>query len=121
VCKNDKPLIFGAAGRRKDSSDTIAATVFEEFRKDDDGHFLAVKAIEKLIASVDAKYVALSYSSGGKATALELNDILNRHGRLIKTLEIDYKKNVMADMKWTHEWLRDAEKTHREFIFLIAK
>lgn len=121
VCKHDKPDIFGAAGRRADSSDTIAATVFEEFRKDDDGHFLAVKAIEKLIASVDAKYVALSYSSGGKATALELNDILNRHGRLIKTLEIDYKKNVMADMKWTHEWLRDAEKTHREFIFLIAK
>ncbi|MDP3839944.1 MAG: DNA adenine methylase [Methylococcales bacterium] len=121
VCKNDKPLIFGSAGRRADSSDTLAATVFEEFRKDDDGHFLAVKAIEKLIASIDAKYVALSYSSGGKATAIELNDILNRHGRLIKTLEIDYKKNVMADMKWTHEWLRDAEKNHREFIFLIAK
>jgi len=78
ICKNDKPKLFGAALRREDTSDRIAATVFEEFRKDESGHFIAVKAIEKLIESVNAKYVALSYSSGGKATAIELNEILNR-------------------------------------------
>ena len=121
ICKNDKPPVFGAALRREDTSDRVAATVFEEFRKDNDGHFIAVKAIEKLIQNVNAKYVALSYSSGGKATAEELNDILNRHGKLIKTIELDYKKNVMADMKWTNEWLRDAEEPNREFIFLIDK
>lgn len=121
ICKNDKPILFGAAARREDSSDKIAATVFEEFRKDESGHFIAVKAIEKLIESVNANYVALSYSSGGKATALELNEILNRHGMLIKTIEIDYKKNVMAEMKWTNEWLREADEPNREFIFLIRK
>lgn len=121
ICKNDKPTLFGAALRRADTSDKIAATVFEEFRKDESGHFLAVKAIEKLIESVDAKYVALSYSSGGKATAIELNEILNRHGKLIRTIELDYKKNVMAGMKWTNEWLRDADEPNREFIFLIDK
>jgi adenine-specific DNA-methyltransferase len=121
ICKNDKPAVFGAALRREDTSDRVAATVFEEFRKDDDGHFIAVKAIERLIRDVNARYVALSYSSGGKATAKELNDILNRHGKLIKTIELDYKKNVMADMKWTNEWLRDAEEPNREFIFLIDK
>lgn len=121
ICKNDKPKLFGAALRREDTSDKIAATVFEEFRKDDAGQFIAVKAIDKLIASVNAKYVALSYSSGGKATAEELNEILNRHGKLIKTIELDHKKNVMADMKWTNEWLRDAEEPNREFIFLIDK
>jgi len=121
ICKNDKPKIFGAALRREDTSDKIAATVFEEFRKDESGHFIAVKAIEKLIESVSAKYVSLSYSSGGKATAIELNEILNRHGKLIKTIELDYKKNVMADMKWTNEWLRDADEPNREFIFLIDK
>lgn len=121
ICKNDKPAVFGAALRREDTSDRVAVTVFEEFRKDDDGHFIAVKAIEKLIQSVKARYVALSYSSGGKATAKELDDILNRHGKLIKTIELDYKKNVMADMKWTNEWLRDAEEPNREFIFLIDK
>lgn len=121
ICKNDKPSIFGAALRRVDTSDKVAATVFEEFRKDDYGHFIAVKAIEKLIESVNAKYVALSYSSGGKATAIELNEILNRHGKLIKTIELDYKRNVMACMKWTNEWLRDADEPNREFIFLIDK
>lgn len=121
ICKNDKPKLFGAALRRKDTSDKIAATVFEEFRKNESGHFIAVKAIEKLIESINAKYVALSYSSGGKATAIELNEILNRHGKLIKTIELDYKKNVMADMKWTNEWLREADEPNREFIFLIDK
>lgn len=121
VCKHDKPPVFGAALRREDTSDKIAATVFEEFRKNDEGHFIAVKAIEKLIKDVNSRYVALSYSSGGKATAQELNEILNRHGKLIKTIELDYKKNVMADMTWTNEWLRDAEEPNREFIFLIDK
>lgn len=92
ICKNDKPSVFGAANRREDTSDRLAATVFEEFRKDENGSFIAVKAIEKLIQNVNAKYVALSYSSGGKATAEELNEILNRHGKLIKTIELDYKK-----------------------------
>ncbi len=121
ICKNDKPKLFGAARRREDTSDKIAATVFEEFRKDSDGRFMAVKAIEKLIQEVKSKYVALSYSSGGKATASELNEILNRHGKLINTIELDYKKNVMAEMKWTKEWIRDAEEPNREFIFLIDK
>lgn len=121
ICKNDKPPLFGAALRREDTSDKIAATVFEEFRKNEEGHFIAVEAIEKLIKTVKARYVALSYSSGGKATATELNAILNRHGKLIKTIELDYKKNVMAGMKWTNEWIKDADEPNREFIFLIDK
>lgn len=121
VCLNDKPELFGAANRRKDSSDTIAASIFEEFRKDQDNHFIAVKAIDKLITNVNARYVLLSYSSGGKATAEELNEILNKNGKIIKTLELDYRKNVMAEMKWTNEWLRESEKPHKEFLFLIDK
>lgn len=121
VCLNDKPEVFGAAQRRKDSSDKIAASVFEEFRKDENNHFIAVNAIDRLISNVNARYVILSYSSGGKATAEELNEILNRNGKILKTVELDYKKNVMAEMKWTNEWLRESEKPHREFLFLIDK
>ena len=120
IILNDKPTVFGAANRRVDCSDKVVNSVFEDFRREHDG-FVAVKAIERLIKSAKAKYVALSYSSGGKATANELNVILKRHGTVIKTIEIDYKKNVMAEMKWTNEWLREAEKSNREFIFLIAK
>ena len=121
ICLNDKPELFGKAKRRADTSDVDAASVFEEFRRGGNGRFLAMDAIDKLIASVDAKYVLLSYSSGGRATATELAESLKRNGRLLETVEIDYKKNVMAEMKWTNEWLRDAEKPNREFLFLLEK
>ena len=121
IIENDQPSIFGAAGRREDTRDTVSGSVFEEYRKDDDGHFIAVRAIERLIKEVKARYVSLSYSSGGRATTNELNDILMNNGDLIKVIEVDYKKNVMAGMKWTDEWLRDAEEPNREFIFLLEK
>jgi len=35
--------------------------------------------------------------------------------------EIDYKKNVMAGMKWTNDWIRESETLHCEFLFLIEK
>ncbi len=120
IILNDKPEVFGSANRRIDCSDRIANSEFEDFRREPDG-FVAVKAIDKLIKYTSAKYIALSYSSSGRATANELNEILNNHGKRIKTIEVDYKKNVMAEMKWTNEWLNDAEKPNREFIFLIQK
>ena len=121
ICKNDKPPVFGAALRRLDSTDKLSAGVFEEFRKDAQGQFIAVNAIEQLIKNVNARYIGLSYSSGGKATALELHNILNNYGQLIKTIEVNYKKNVMAEMKWTCQWLNNADKPNREFIFLLRK
>lgn len=121
ICLNDKPEVFGAANRRVDTSDKVSGSVFEDFRKDEDGSFIAVKSIEKLINLTKSKYIALSYSSGGKATAEELNEILTRHGRLIKVIEVDYKRNVMAEMKWTNEWIREASEPNREFLFLIER
>jgi adenine-specific DNA-methyltransferase len=121
ICRHDKPDIFGAAGRRQDSSDAIAATVFEEFRKDSQGNHLAINAIDDLLHATQARYIALSYSSGGSKTAEQLYDTLKKHGHLLKTIEVDYKRNVMAAMKWTHEWLRDAKEPNKEFIFLLEK
>ena len=103
-----------------DSKDTVSASIFEEFRKDQDGNFIAMKAIDKLIASTNAKYILLSYSSGGRATKSELFDIINSHGKLIKTIEIDYKKNVMANMTWTNEWTNNDDK-YKEYLFLMEK
>ncbi len=121
VCLFDKPELFGNAKRRKDSSDRVAASVFEEFRADEDGRLIAVKAIEHLIQAVQSRWIILSYSSGGRATADELNEVIMRNGRLLEVIEIDYKKNVMAGMKWTNEWLRDAEQPNQEFLFLFEK
>ena len=121
ICLNDRPALFGKAGRRKDSSDIVAASVFEEFRMNSNGKFIAVEAIERLIKSTNARWILLSYSSGGRATARELNEALCGCGTILDFIELDYKKNVMSEMKWTNEWIRDCGKPHREFLFLIEK
>ncbi len=117
----DKPTLFGKAKRREDTSDRLAASVFEEFRRDDDGRFIAVEAIADLIQMTQARWILLSYSSGGRATADQLNEVMQRNGNLLTVLELDYKRNVMAGMKWTHEWVSAAEKPNREFLFLLEK
>jgi len=121
VCLFDQPPLFGKVNRRKDTSDLVAASVFEEFRKDEEGSFVAVRAIERLLKRTTARFVILSYSSGGRATANELNEVVRRNGRLLEVVELDYKKNVMAGMKWTNAWLREAEQPHKEFLFLMER
>jgi adenine-specific DNA-methyltransferase len=121
ICLNDKPELFGKAKRRKDTSDVVSASIFEEFRKTDKGSFIAVEAIDRLIRLSAAKWIILSYSSGGRATAEELNDVLRNNGNILDVIEVDYKKNVMSGMKWTDQWLRDSEQPNREFLFLLQK
>jgi adenine-specific DNA-methyltransferase len=95
--------------------------VFEEYRRNDNGRFIVVEAIERLLRETRARHVILSYSSGGRATAEELNDVIRSAGKLIDVVEVDYKRNVMGGMRWTNEWVRDADETNREFLFLIEK
>ena len=122
ICLNDKPELFGKARRRADTSDIVAGSLFEEYRKDENsGRFIAVDAIERLIREAQVKWILLSYSSGGRATADELREVLSRNGKILETLSIDYKKNVMAEMKWTHEWIRETDDPNQEFLFLIEK
>ena len=120
VIKNDKPDLFGRVNRREDTRDTVAASVFEEFRKNDSGSFMAMEAIRSLIHKISAKYVLLSYSSGGRATKQELVNILNETGEVLKIIEIDYKKNIMASMSWTNQWL-NSSGDHKEYLFLMKK
>ena len=122
ICLNDRPPLFGKALRRADSSDPIAATVFEEFRRNSDtGRFLAVEAIERLVSETRARWILLSYSSGGRATADELYQVLEQAGTILEIREVDHKRNVMSGMTWTHDWVREAQQPNREFLFLINK
>ena len=120
VVLNDKPDLFGKVNRRTDTKDTKNPSVFEEYKKDEDGHFIAMNALNQLIEQTQAKYILLSYSSGGRATKQELMDIIASHGKLINILEIDYKKNVMANMTWTNEWINSDDK-YKEYLFLMKK
>lgn len=121
VCLFDKPKLFGKAKRRVDTSDTAASSIFEEFRKDENGRFIAVSAIEKLINLTKSRWIILSYSSGGRAAAEELKEIIRNNGKALDIFEIDYKKHVMAGMKWTNEWVKNTQEPNREFLFLIEK
>ena len=121
ICLNDNPMVFGKAKRREDTRDTKSFSVFEEFRKDVNGRFISVNAIEKLIRMTNARWILLSYSSGGRATSGELGEVLSRYGRIAKIIEVDYKRNVMAHMKWTHEWILETETPNKEFLFLLEK
>jgi adenine-specific DNA-methyltransferase len=121
VCLNDRPKLFGRARRREDSSDLVSGSVFEEFRRDQSGRFIAIEAIEKLIKETRSRYIILSYSSGGRATANDLNDALNAYGRLTALEKIDYRKNVMSTMKWTNHWTNNKDDKNYEYLFLMEK
>ncbi len=121
ICLFDKPPLFGKANRRRDTSDKMVASVFEEFRCNTDGRFIAVEAIERLIQATSARWIILSYSSGGRATAGELHEVIRNNGKLLEVVEIEYRRNVMANMRWTHEWSKDVERPNREFLFLLEK
>lgn len=121
VCLFDKPEIFGKSNRRKDTSDKLYSSVFEDYRKNSEGRYIAVEAIERLFQEIKSQWIILSYSSGGRATARELKEVLSRIGELREVIEIPHKKNVMSDMRWTHDWTPDTISSHKEFLFLLEK
>jgi adenine-specific DNA-methyltransferase len=121
ICLNDHPKLFGKARRRSDSSDIVSRSIFEEYRKSETGKFIAVEAIEQLLRRTKSRYVILSYSSGGRATAEELCDILSGSGKMLEMKKVDYRRNVMATMRWTNDWIRDNEAGNYEYLFLIER
>ena len=120
IILNDKPAVFGKANRREDTRDTASPSIFEEYKKNTQGNFIAMQAIKELIEQTNSHYILLSYGSGGRATKEELNDILHSNGKVIAAQEINYKKNVMSNMRWTNEWINSDGK-YNEYLFLLEK
>ncbi|MBZ1348176.1 MAG: DNA adenine methylase [Candidatus Nealsonbacteria bacterium] len=122
ICLNDKPKLVGVANRREDVGDTISGSIFEEFRKNDEGQYIVIEAIEKLIKNTPAKYVVLSYNNNGRATFQAIKDILKNLKKKISIFEMDYRKNVMATItRTTNEWINNTNGKNKEYLFLIDK
>ena len=122
ICLNDKPKLVGVANRREDVGDTISGSIFEEFRKNDEGQYIVIEAIEKLVKNTPAKYVVLSYNNNGRATFQAIKDILQNLKKKVSIFEMDYKKNVMATItRTTNEWINDTNGKNKEYLFLIDK
>lgn len=124
ICLNDKPKVVGAANRRADVSDVVAGSIFEEFRKNDKGRYIVIDALKRLIKRTRAKYVILSYNNNGRATFEAILEILKELNLPCSIFEMDYRKNVMATMTWTNEWINGGnghDVQNKEFLFLIQK
>ena len=119
VC-NDRPEVFGHVARRTDTRDRLATSPFEEYRTNAAGRHLARETLERLVTQTNAHYILLSYSSGGRVTRQELLELLQANGRLLQAVEVDYRKNVMARMQWTHSWA-GSDDPHQEYLFLLEK
>lgn len=122
VILDDKPEVFGRANRRVDTSDTVSASVFEEYKRNPESNrFLAVEAIDRMLHEIQSEYVILSYSSTGRATTDELAEVLDKNGKVVKVRSIDYKKNVMSEMKWTNAWIKEERELNKELLFVLKK
>ena len=121
ICLNDEPELAGKTNRRIDCKDQNAGSIFEEFRKNKEGNFIALKAIEKLIENSATPYILLSYSNGGRATKEEIAEIINRQCKKAQIFSIDYQPNVMSGMRWTYNWTKAKEDKNKEFLFLMEK
>lgn len=114
IIKNDKPEVFGAAARREDSRDTSRYNIFEDFREG-----VALGAIERLIKKCKSRYVLFSYSNNGSVKLNDLLNVMRGVGEILLIKEVDYKKNVMATMRWTNEWVNNAD--NKEYLVLLLK
>ena len=121
ICLNDTPELAGKTNRRADCNDRMAGSIFEEFRKNTEGKFIALTAIERLIKKCPSRYILLSYNNGGRATKEEICAIISKHCKKAQIFSIDYKRNVMSGMRWTHDWTKSNEGKNTEFLFLMEK
>ena len=121
ICLNDKPELAGKANRRADCNDRIAGSIFEEFRKNTEGKFIALTAIERLIKECPSQYILLSYNNGGRATKEEICEIIESQCKKAQIFSIDYKRNVMSGMRWTYDWTKSNEGKNTEFLFFMEK
>ena len=120
ICLNDTPEVFGACNRRKDTSDRVAASVFENFKKDNKtGEYITSIKIKELIQNTNAKCVIFSYSSSGRTNKKSLQKILNVLNYPFLFYEFDYKKNVMHSLQSTNEWTNNHK--NKEYLILIDK
>jgi len=92
------PRCSAKPGGARDSSDLVAGSAFEEFRKGESGRFLALEAIERLLQTTRARHIILSYSSGGRATAGELNEVIPAARAIDRSGRNGLPQNVMAAM-----------------------
>lgn len=120
IVLNDKPQLFGKCNRRIDSKDTENWSIFEEYRQNENGIYYSDIALNNLIKQARCEFVMLSYNNNGRTNLECLMDIVSDNGEIVSVIDIEHKRNVMSNMKWTNEWVNN-KNTNREYIITIKK
>lgn len=120
IILNDNPMVFGKANRRIDSKDENCS-IFESYKKDDNGIYQKYNAIDKLIKMANVDEILFSYSTEGFLSVENLLDIFNSHCKNVIVHEIDHKRNVMSSMTWNAGYQKDITQGHKELLFHMKK
>lgn len=116
ICKWDKPELFGASNRRKDSSDKLITGLsnFESTSYD-----FVRKEIELAVKSLKCKYLIFSYSNKSIVKIEDLIEMFSGMGKL-RVESFDYKENVQKNLTTSKEFLGDGS-LNKEYLFLLEK
>ncbi len=120
ICLNDKPKTFGIVNRRDDSHDETAS-VFENYRKNQNGVYIVEEAMERLLKIANTEFILLSYNNNGYISIDRIMEIISGNGWKVNIQAIDHRKNPMAFMYSTGQWLSTEIKGNKEFLFLVKK
>lgn len=116
IVRNDKPLISGAANRRTDSSDKVDGAI-SDFENTD--YEYVKNKIETLIDNLNTKYFMFSYNNKSKVSIDDIDKLFSKY-KIINKEVIEYKENVMKNMKWENVWQYDNSKNY-EYLYFVKK
>lgn len=119
IILNDKPNLTGKINKREDNTAKDTFSVFEDYHKNEADIFYAQLAIESLIINSTSKFILLSYSTNSRVPITNILDFLAIHNYSFNVHYVDYKKNVMANMNSSKEWLALHNKTNYEVLIFI--
>jgi len=121
VILNDEPDITGKVNRRADCDVRSSYSVFEDYKTDENGKFFAQTAIEDLFANANTRYVLFSYNNNSRVPLENIIRFIQISGWKYTVNKINYKKNVMASMSSTKEWVSSKDEINFEVLILIDK
>lgn len=121
VILNDSPKVVGKINKRADADPAGSYSVFEDYKKDSFGKFLAQIAIEEMIEYSSSPYVLFSYNNNSRVPLKNIVDFLELKKYKYNIDRIDYKKNVMAAMVSTNNWANLQGKENYEVLIFVDK
>ena len=119
VILNDRPELIGKIKKRIDANVENTFSTFEDYRKDENDKFLAQTAIESLFLNSKSKFVLFSYNTNSRVPVPNIIDFLTVNNFHFTLYSFEYRKNIMASMVSSEDWMSLKDKTNQEIMILV--